>query len=817
MQAQLSAAEQEQIVLHLNDCDHCQQLLDRLSTEGEPWAAGLRGLGDKPPHAEPGLQQVLKNLQKDANRTDTEAGADSANPALDFLSPSSKPGHLGRLGHYEILEVVGRGGMGIVLRAFDEVLHRVVAIKVLSPHLASNATARRRFTREAQAAAAVTHEHVVTIHGVEDGIEPPYIVMQYVSGVSLQERLDKSGPLELKEILRIGMQTASGLAAAHAQGLIHRDVKPSNILLENGVERVKITDFGLARMLDDASLTQSGVVAGTPQYMSPEQANGETVDIRADLFSLGSVLYALCTGRPPFRASTVMGVLKRVCEEEPRPVREVNPDIPDWLAAIIEKLHAKDPADRFQSTAEVADLLGQHLAHLQEPSQTPWPPAIVRMPAPRAPRRQRSVALWVIVAVAVTTFACCLLPVGLVLFYMVGWVALSGMDDGPQVAAVIDEARIAGQLPFLVLDQNGMGRTYESNLVQAVEAARDGDIIEIQASGTFESAPIRIEGKHLTIRAAIGQRPVIHLAAQAALDTKPLIETNAPLMLQDLVFQREVTSDGTPGHPERNAFIKSDRALLHVANCRFLGGRGCIGIWSSESQSCTVRNCEFLGPDFHCAIDWNSPAAGELKVENCIFLVGPHGLVLQQRQLLNDKVTVRLVHNTISASVPVGYWYWLPVGKILGAVRVEAFDNIFDARSYVLEFRQIDQPEVLSAKEAQAALPKLLSWEGTRNLYSAGDHFLLLSWADMGKPPTPSIQAPGIRTFFDWRDFWQGEDSGLQARIRFASDVMAKAQRNCAELQPSDFRLVVQGLEPHDSFGARLDRVGPSRPPQDRH
>ena len=216
---------------------------------------------------------------------------------------SRKPGSLGRLGHYEIQEVIGRGGMGIVLRAFDEKLHRVVAIKVMAPQLATSATARRRFTREAQAAAAVTHDHIVTIHAVEEADGLPYLVMQYVAGMSLQERLERDGPLQLAEILRIGMQTAAGLAAAHAQGLVHRDIKPANILLENGIERVKITDFGLARAADDASLTQSGVVAGTPQYMSPEQARGEAVDHRTDLFSLGSVLYAMCTGRPPFRAA----------------------------------------------------------------------------------------------------------------------------------------------------------------------------------------------------------------------------------------------------------------------------------------------------------------------------------------------------------------------------------------------------------------------------------------------------------------------------------------------------------------------------------
>src|SRR5262249_53673097 len=172
-------------------------------------------------------------------------------------------------------------------------------------------------------------------------------------------------------------------------GLVHRDVKPANILLENGIQRVKITDFGLARAVDDASLTQSGIIAGTPAYMSPEQADGAKVDHRSDLFSLGSVLYTLCTGHAPFRAETTMAVLKRICADKPRPVREVNPEIPDWLEAIIRRLHAKDPADRFQTAAEVADLLGRHLAQLQQPGTGAGPVGPTEiMPAERAgPKR----------------------------------------------------------------------------------------------------------------------------------------------------------------------------------------------------------------------------------------------------------------------------------------------------------------------------------------------------------------------------------------------------------------------------------------------
>ena len=193
-----------------------------------------------------------------------QALGDSDGDTLAFLAPSRQPGALGRLDHYEVLEVVGKGGMGVVFKAFDEKLRRVVAIKVLAPQLATSGTARQRFVREAQAAAAVSHEHVINIHAVEDAAAVPYLVMQFIDGKSLDDKIKDKGPLELPEVVRIGMQIASGLAAAHAQGLIHRDIKPANILLENSVERVKITDFGLARAADDASPTWSGSIAGTP-------------------------------------------------------------------------------------------------------------------------------------------------------------------------------------------------------------------------------------------------------------------------------------------------------------------------------------------------------------------------------------------------------------------------------------------------------------------------------------------------------------------------------------------------------------------------
>jgi serine/threonine protein kinase len=364
--------QQERCERHLKACPACQERLDRAEECGDQLRRLSQEVGDPTAApADPALRQVLERLH-DVRSSPWSGRAEPVD--LYFLRPSDRPGVLGTLGGYEVEGVIGQGGMGVVLKAFDPALHRLVAIKVMAAAVAGSATARRRFTREAQAAAAVCHDHIVAVHGVSESDGLPYLVMQYVAGESLEGRLDRTGPLEVTEIVCIGLQTASALAAAHAQGLIHRDIKPANLLLENGLARVKITDFGLARMADDVGLTQAGVVAGTPEYMAPEQARGEALDHRADLFSLGSVLYACCTGLPPFRGATALAVLRRVTDQEPRPIRSLNPDVPAWLEAVVARLLAKDPARRFQSAAEVAALLEGYLAHLRQPATVAAPP-----------------------------------------------------------------------------------------------------------------------------------------------------------------------------------------------------------------------------------------------------------------------------------------------------------------------------------------------------------------------------------------------------------------------------------------------------------
>jgi eukaryotic-like serine/threonine-protein kinase len=344
---------------HLETCESCRTRLTALAADHATWDEAstlLRGYDTSAGSATGSRSASL-----------SRSSSDVANLDIGFLSPPAHPEMLGRLGRYEIEEVIGSGGMGIVLKGHDTELNRPVAIKVLAPHLAHNGAARQRFAREGRAAAAVVHEHVVAIHNVETDAQMPFLVMQYVPGEALQKRVDERGPLSTREILRIGFQAASGLSAAHAQGVVHRDIKPSNILLEYDVDRALLTDFGLARVADDATMTRTGIVAGTPHYMSPEQASGGPVGERSDLFSLGAVLYFMATGHPPFRAERAMAVLHRTCHDRHRPVWEVNADIPDELSDIIDRLLEKKPRKRFASAEQTKIALLGLLEKLQQP------------------------------------------------------------------------------------------------------------------------------------------------------------------------------------------------------------------------------------------------------------------------------------------------------------------------------------------------------------------------------------------------------------------------------------------------------------------
>lgn len=408
-----SADEVEAVAVHLELCSACalaaEQMLPAGNTFADAFAAAThpndelaeRALIDRLQSLHPANETVTLDVM---TRGDQQGNGDEAATlgyassstdvmaeARTMLAPAQAPDELGRLGPYRVLKLLGAGGMGLVLQAEDTQLDRLVALKVMRRTAAEKPSARQRFLREARAAAKVKHGHIVTIHSVGEDHGVPYLATELLEGEPLDSRVQRTPSLTLPEILRIGRETAAGLAAAHQRGLIHRDIKPANLWLETSVENgkesfhTKILDFGLARAAgEDEHLTQSGLIVGTPAYMAPEQAHGGEIDHRCDLFSLGVVLYRLCTGKLPFAGKTTMAVLAALATHTPATPREINPDVPAPVSDLIMKLLQRDPTRRFGSAQEVEQAIARLEANLTAPPAVTVPD--VPPPAPRSRR-----------------------------------------------------------------------------------------------------------------------------------------------------------------------------------------------------------------------------------------------------------------------------------------------------------------------------------------------------------------------------------------------------------------------------------------------
>jgi eukaryotic-like serine/threonine-protein kinase len=389
-----SHEEMESLARHVEKCTRCGERIDEMLRKDElslGLARPVDGTNMPDDEALLNLRRRLQQLRPPASseKTIDAVGVHStsasgspfpatlpmsgADHGITFLAPAQQPDEIGRLGPYRVLKKLGAGGMGMVLLAEDALLKRKVALKVMLPNIAVNPQARERFLREARAAAAIEHPHIITIHQVGEDNGVPFLAMPLLKGESLDDRLKREKKLPINEAVRITCEMADGLAAAHAQGLIHRDIKPGNVWLEEQAQRpaagqaapaarrpakVKVLDFGLARsQADEVQITQSGAIVGTPAFMAPEQARGLHVDSRADLFSLGCVLYVMLTGRRPFTGESTMALLSSLALDTPKSPREINPAVPAVLSDFTMRLLAKKPEDRPPSADAALDEL----------------------------------------------------------------------------------------------------------------------------------------------------------------------------------------------------------------------------------------------------------------------------------------------------------------------------------------------------------------------------------------------------------------------------------------------------------------------------
>jgi serine/threonine-protein kinase len=620
---------------HLYDCAGCQETLAEIR----------RGLGLEEP-----ITRVAEQL---AQTTDATTQADVRRPGLEdvlelpMFARSTDPRAIGRIAAYEIHDVLGRGGMGIVLDAFDTALHRRVAIKVLSPQLATSQTAHRRFLREARAAAGINHVNVVTIHAVDEQAGMPYLVMEYVAGRTLRERI-RHGPLDLATMLRIGAQIAAGLAAAHQHGVIHRDIKPANVLLEDGIERVKISDFGLALvLLDNTQASSADRPVGTPAYMSPEQVSGHRADARSDLFSLGCVLYAMATGKSPFQGSNSVFIARLVAEFDPPALHEVKRDTPRFLSDIVARLLHKDPDKRFQSAAEVRDLL---LAHLAEVNQAPSDSLnrTVHAARPRPVRRR-------------------LVAGGAGLVLLVALVAAGVSFWPPSRPPVPPPPQPAGPAAKTLVTVAQSGDADHRSIAAALRAAGPGATVRILDAAVYKESlridePTRL--RDLTIEATQGAwlesgaaEPVVTIENTPGVVLRGLrirtgerqhavsVHGACPgLTLEGLTLVQppEATSGtvalwpGTRGTPERLVLLRG----LDV-NC---GAIGIVLIGAADqpvSRVC-VEDCRIAGPGVHVALE---KRFADVAVVGTMFIGGRAGVSLGVDQA-GTAQRLRVTHNT---------------------------------------------------------------------------------------------------------------------------------------------------------------------------
>ncbi len=568
---------------HLDRCQDCQDRLERLAGDSITGDMLHRALAAAAPTS-PKLMDTIERLSSGA----AASGVIGA-PRYDDLDPwieSSNPDDAPTLDGYVLLECIGRGGMGVVFRAFAPAQDRVVALKAMLPELARDDRARERFLREARAIAAVQHPNVVALHAVSEVNGLPYLIMDYVEGASLEDRMRNDAPMAPQEIARIGAAVAAGLAACHEKGVIHRDIKPSNVLLCEADGAVKITDFGLAAVASTPTLTHNGYLSGTPDYVAPERlAIGSEADERSDLFSLGCLLYTMATGEEPFGGDTPLITLHRIATEKPTLIRVKNPSVPAHLEKTIASLMAKRPQDRPESANAAQALL------------------LEDGPKPRSVfvRKRGWVAGLTLLSAALA-----------VILYTVP-------PSPPEPPAPLAPLASFAPLTKIVV-------TTAAELENAVETVPDGGRIELDTDQTLAVRPLYIAWKSVTIAAAEGREPKI-LLQHSQDDPAPeyllrlyygTLNLSGLRLEDDWEAEEQLRRIG--GHPkvaEQFGLLSVIDGDLNVEGCRFETRTVGSCVKLDPGNAATLRDTEVFAPN-GTAITWHAIEDDGLVLDHCV-------------------------------------------------------------------------------------------------------------------------------------------------------------------------------------------------------
>ena len=771
--ADLTADEQVLVEAHLTDCEQCRSRIDLLDVMPEMQGiAGAKTLLAKT--ESPRLRVVMERLSIESQLSTCSANftASASRDVLPILQPTTRRGFIGRLGDIEVLKVIGRGGMGVVFEGIDSILNRTVAVKVLSPHLVGNGEAKSRFLREAQAAAALSHENVVAIHSIEEADGMPYLVLQFVDGESLAQRLIHDPKLAFPDVVRMGIQLARGLAAAHKHGLVHRDIKPANILIEVATGDVRIADFGLAKHTGSDTITVEGTIAGTPAYMSPEQTINADLDARSDLFSLGVVLYEASTGISPFVADSSFVVLDRIRNANPLPMCEVNSEIPAWFGSVVQRLLEKNADDRIQTAAEIVELLV---------NQTTVAPAI-RL------NKYRSRRLFVGATL-----------VGAALVGAIGLLIGLSMFSVKPKPPTFDPPSVG----FVVNGPNGTNSIFQS-LAEAIHLALDGSVIDVYGNGPFITPAISIEGKRLTIRAALGATP--RFLPDMTGDQRPsqFLSSDEDLQLEgiEVIWPISVSQNLSEDFSQR-CVIGNSNGKLSLAYCRIVAGPNAVCV-ASVGREIELKHSHFVSQTGAC-IAWR-PTVATIGIEYC-FLKAKTAFFTMAPSSGGPTTAFQFKSNTIVSERTFSF-----IANNAGATNmanrrpmtITATRNLIDSQA-IVTFYTIGgfQQNSKASEKMNELLRNSVAWKDDSNVYGHGSMYLA------GNPPFQPqvILSSELKSLDQWLSFWkQTRSKSIEGKISFKERTNLD---NTSMLQLSNIDSPLRPIPPN--IGAIPANIGPGQ------
>lgn len=760
----------------LSECEGCRGRLDQLSSAGSETVGAVVGAVVGGAFVEPEIVRS-EALSKVVSRVKARefgegfAGDLKVEPDLGFLDRAESGDQLGRLGKYEVSEVIAEGGMGLVLRARDPDLDREVAIKVLSPRLAANSRARKLFLREARAAAGIEQENVLPIYLVEQSGALPWFVMPLIRGGNLEDRLRERGDgggIDFSEVLETGLKVARGLAAAHARGIVHRDIKPANVMLDEDGGNVWLADFGLAAAVETGE--GGGRITGTPGFMAPEVVAGEPADQRSDLFSLGCVFFAMVTGRQAFSGETVEALLEAVKTDEPAFDRMKGREIPRWFEELVGHLLAKSPGERLGSARELVEILERHT---EEVRKAAWRARVWR-------RLGRGLA-----AVAG----------GLAVIAGILWLlSVSGRTQGVNRAL----SGLSGDA-FSVKGRFGVHET----LGAAAAAAPDGAVIEIFGDASWETHPVSVEGKALTIRAAGNGVPVLRSVSETA----PMISSDSELNLEGLILEHSVRpKKGVP------SLVLATRSPLSLRRCRLLsphrpresGLAPMVGVL--DCALLKLSDVEFQAKYSYGVGFLNDGIAEpcDVQLENVVYL-GPMFLMLVENRTSIEEEALRKLEARIvmrHCTVLSGTLIHVASAGAVYPITVTVEKNAFDCEVGLLT----------SVGNSPDAARGFLRWIDRENVYAVPtDMFFGQGRGTFGNP-MPRTRAPS-RGWDDLKEWWGLERGGSKRVGRIFTEATRERFSKSESFELGSLEFAEEYQAESGNAGADLNRVGPARRP----